>query len=391
MTRQTPYAPDDIPSGTLIDERWLVERTLGRGTTSCVYLVKHRNGGVAAMKVASAEVEDPEAFVRQANLANRTSHPSLVRVFGDGVAVGSRPYLVMDYIDGETLHARLEREKTLPVEEALRITLAIVDVLYAVHGQGVVHRLLHSEDVLLTKDGGVFVIDFDGGRGTDSVTAQAVSLPPTSRSHPSHFPPEVANQQREYTDLRTDVWAVGALLYRMITGTPVHSGRTDEEVLASAMVLPAPRMRAVRADVPSWVSVFLERALSPHRHLRFQNASEMRHALVTQDVTSPPETDLRSRLPGPLEPWKMTEPLVLDNFEPIVLSKSDADLRESDDANSPPPESCEAWLNPSWTPPALSSNPLAPSRRRILPLVALGLAILALFAGGFVYRGRRRR
>ena len=153
--------------GTVVGGRWRIEREIGSGGTATVYAASHfAIGNRVALKILSEEASDNEAcrarFLREGELTNRVNHDGVIKVLDTGVTDDDRPFLVMELLEGETLDAarRKNELERLSIEESIRVSLALADILAAAHDAGLVHRDVKPANVFLTKHGEVKLLDF---------------------------------------------------------------------------------------------------------------------------------------------------------------------------------------------------------------------------------------
>ena len=226
-------APAELQAA--LADRYVIERELGSGGMATVYLardLKHRR--FVALKVLSPALAaslGADRFLREIELAARLQHPHIVTVFDSGDAGGILWY-TMPYVEGETLRARLERERQLPLDVALRIAVEAARALEFAHQHGVLHRDVKPENLLLTTDGSTMVADFGIARpwGEMSKLTQSGVVVGT----PAYMSPEQAAGERAL-DARTDVYALGCVLYEMLAGEMPYSGPNAQAVLAKRL------------------------------------------------------------------------------------------------------------------------------------------------------------
>jgi len=283
-------------------DRYVIERELGRGGMATVYLtrdLKYRR--LVALKVLSpvlAASLGADRFIREIELAARLQHPHIVPVFDSGDAVGILWY-TMPYVEGETLRARLERERQLPLDEAVRIASEAARALEYAHQHGVLHRDVKPENLLLTTDGSTLVADFGIARPSNetgglTVTGLVVGTP-------GYMSPEQAAGERTL-DARSDVYALGCVLYEMLAGEMPYSGPNAQAILAKRLSEPVPRLGATR-DVPAAIEQTVSRALARVPADRFATAAEFLRAL--QGIAMPRHRRVVSRM------WILAAALVL--------------------------------------------------------------------------------
>jgi eukaryotic-like serine/threonine-protein kinase len=249
-----------------------------------VYAATHRNHSRAAIKILhpelTANAEVRARFLREGRAANSIGHPRAVKVLDEDQTEDGNLFLVLELLDGESLEARATRKGgKLSVDEVLSATDQILDVLMAAHDKGIIHRDLKPENVFLTRDGDVKVLDFGVARLRElSATTNATSAG-MSMGTPAFMAPEQASALWQEVDGRSDLWAVGATMFTLLTGRPVHQGRTPNEILARAVTNLAPPTRSVALDVPVPVAKLIDRALAQNKEDRWTSAHEMQEAL----------------------------------------------------------------------------------------------------------------
>jgi TolB-like protein/tRNA A-37 threonylcarbamoyl transferase component Bud32/Tfp pilus assembly protein PilF len=259
--------------------QYRIERVLGEGGMATVYLAedpKHRRRvAVKVMRPELAETLGTERFLREVEIAAQLSHPHILPVFDSGSADGFL-YYVMPFVEGESLPARLAREKQLPVPEALRLAREVAEALAFAHERGIVHRDIKPANILLSA-GHALVADFGiaralaGGGKTLTQTGLAIGTP-------QYMSPEQAMGASD-VDGRVDIYALGCVLYEMIAGEPPFTGPTAQAVIARA-ITEAPRpLDATRHGLALRVSAVVTRALAKSPADRFQTATEMADAL----------------------------------------------------------------------------------------------------------------
>ena len=266
-------------SGVLA-ERYRLEREIGAGGMATVYLAQDlRHDRMVALKVLRPElaaVIGAERFLAEIKLTANLQHPHILPLFDSGAA-DSFLFYVMPFIEGESLRDRLRREKQLPVDEAVRIATEVASALDYAHRHGVVHRDIKPENILL-HDGSALVADFGialaaSKAGGDRMTETGMSL-----GTPHYMSPEQAMGEREIT-ARSDVYALGAVLYEMLTGDPPFTGSTAQAVVAR-VVTESPRpLLPQRHTIPPHVEAAVLAALEKLPADRFATAAQFAEAL----------------------------------------------------------------------------------------------------------------
>ena len=269
-------------------QRYAFERELGRGGMATVYLARDlRHDRPVALKLLHPELAaslGDDRFQREIKLAARLQHPHILTVYDSGESDG-RLWFTMPYVEGESLRARLSRERQLPLEDALRITREAAQALQYAHDHDVVHRDIKPENLLLTRDGNTLVADFGIARALSAGAAESrLTETGLAVGTPAYMSPEQAAGDRG-VDARTDVYSLGAVLYEMLAGEPPYTGATTQAILAKRFTEPAPSLRAVRSSVPENVDQAIRKSLAPVPADRFSTVGQFAQAL--QNVPSP--------------------------------------------------------------------------------------------------------
>jgi serine/threonine protein kinase len=268
--------------GKTLRGKWHLDRLLGVGGMAAVYAGTHRNGKRGAVKLLHPEIalneEARDRFTREGYVANRVEHPGAVSVLDDDTTEDGLVYLVMELLEGESLDAKAQGANG-HLDESLTAWVAshVLDTLAAAHEKGIVHRDIKPDNLFVTTAGAVKVLDFGIARlreaGTDKAT-QTGSVMGT----PAFMAPEQALGEWQRVDPRTDVWAVGATMFAVLAGRPVHQADSQNKVLLSAMTKPAPPLGSVAKVSPALADI-VDRALAFDRDARWPSAAAMRDAL----------------------------------------------------------------------------------------------------------------
>lgn len=215
--------------GQVLDSRYEVLAKVARGGMAAVYRARDlRLSRTVALKVMRSDLTEDDEFIakfdREARSAAVLSHQNIVSIFDQGVAHG-QPYIVMEYVDGETLRRVISREAPLPPEQALTYMEGIASALAAAHDAGVVHRDIKPENVLISHRGQLKVVDFGLARrvGSPQMTATGVLV-----GTASYLPPELVTHSRP--DSRSDVYSAGILLFELLTGSKPHTGENNYQI-----------------------------------------------------------------------------------------------------------------------------------------------------------------
>jgi serine/threonine-protein kinase len=270
-------APALRPGDTLAG-RFLIERDLGSGGMGAVYLARDRTLGdaVAVKVIAGLALLDPAAtdrFRREASAARRISHVNVVRIHDIGEEKGVM-FLSMEYVAGPSLAELLSRHGPLPLAQVHRIAAELCEGLAAAHAQGVIHRDLKPANVLLDAQQRVKIIDFGLARlpNLEGMTATGIIL-----GTPEYMAPEQIRSGQ--VDVRSDVYAAGALLFHCLAGRPPFVGETPIAVSLAQMMDSPPALRSLRPDLPEPWEAFVARALDKDPGRRWDDANRMREAL----------------------------------------------------------------------------------------------------------------
>ncbi|MES2857862.1 MAG: protein kinase [Pseudomonadota bacterium] len=277
------HAQADLPVGTLVAGRFRIEALLGIGGMGVVYRAIDQSLDVpVALKLLRPEVATRadafERFRQELLLARQVSSPHVVRIH-DLAQHEGRWLISMDLVDGESLDGRLDREGRFPVDEALRIARDVAEGLSAAHAKGVVHRDLKPANILLDAQGTAFISDFGVARSlaTPGLTATGAVV-----GTAEYLSPEQARGAT--VDSRSDLYALGLVLYEMLVGKPPFSGATIAESLAQRMLRPPEPVSRQRPDVPPWVTRLVDKLLRPQPSHRFQDARAVVAAIDRREV-----------------------------------------------------------------------------------------------------------
>jgi serine/threonine-protein kinase len=263
-----------------LDGRYRIERELGAGGMATVYLaedIRHRRQ--VAIKVLRADLSatlGTERFLREIETTANLRHPHILPLYDSGDADGQLFY-VMPLVEGESLGDRLEREKQLSVEDALRITREVADALFHAHARGVVHRDVKPDNILL-EGGHAVVADFGIARAVREAGANSLTQTGTSIGTPTYMSPEQAAGEKEI-DGRSDEYSLACVLFEMLAGQPPFTGTTVASLIYQHMASDAPPISVMRATVPAHVSAALSRALAKSPSDRFADVAQFAAAL----------------------------------------------------------------------------------------------------------------
>ena len=266
-------------------ERYRIERELGAGGMAVVYLASdlQRDRDVA-LKVLRSELgtmSAAERFDREVRIAARLVHPNILPVLDSGRVPGSggeggHLWYTMPFVEGESLRDRLNREKQLPVDEAVRLTSEIADALGHAHARGILHRDIKPENILLAV-GHQRVADFGVARAL-SESNERITTTGLAIGTPGYMSPEQSTGEREL-DARSDLYALASVSYEMLAGEAPFTGPSAQAVIARRLSQPPPSIRVIRPGVPDSVDRVLQRALAPVPADRYATTAEFARAL----------------------------------------------------------------------------------------------------------------
>jgi serine/threonine-protein kinase len=275
-----------------LDGKYTIERELGRGGMATVFLARDAGGTPVALKLLNPELASTvgaERFRREIRVAARLQHPNILSVMDSGVAPvpsggGTVDFLwfTMPFVEGRNVWERFEREGAFPHSEVVRIGIAVADALDYAHAQGVVHRDIKPDNILLEGER-VLVADFGVARAVSEV-AEKLTATGMVVGTPTYMSPEQASGDREI-DGRTDVFALGCVLYELLASEPPFHGPTPQATLMRRFTGPPRKLRPV-VDVPEAVEAALFRALARDPKERYATAGEFAAALAEKPAAA---------------------------------------------------------------------------------------------------------
>ncbi|HEU4406933.1 MAG TPA: protein kinase [Polyangiaceae bacterium] len=282
--------------GSTLRGKWVLDRLLGVGGMAAVYAATHKIGRREAIKILHAEIADSrelvERFEQEAHAVNRLKHPGAVEVRDHDVTEDGEPFLVMELLEGESLGARLQREP-VPLGDALRYADELLDVLVAAHAAGIIHRDIKPDNLFLTREGRLKVLDFGIARmreGSPRAARTALGLP---MGTPQYMPPEQVLGSG--VDHRADLYAVGATLFRLVAGRHARQVQPGTPLLMKVLSEPAPPLCSVAPQVSTAVGLVVDRALALRPDDRYPDARTM-------------QADVQALRRGEAPPFASTQP-----------------------------------------------------------------------------------
>ncbi len=260
-------------------ERYAIERELGRGGMATVYLARDlKHSRRVAIKVLHPDLAasvGAQRFLREIEIAAGLAHPHILPLHDSGSA-GALLYFVMPFVEGESLRDRLERDGQLPFGDALQLAREVASALAYAHEHGVIHRDIKPENILLAS-GHALVADFGIARALDAAGSERLTGTGMGIGTPAYMSPEQA--AGDQADARSDVYALGCVLYEMLAGRPPFTGRTAQELITRRFVEPPPHVSAARPTVSVELDAVLVTAMATKPEDRFPSVAAFAHAL----------------------------------------------------------------------------------------------------------------
>ena len=267
-----------------LGDRYAVESEIGRGGMATVFLAEDlKHGRKVALKVLHPELTaslGTDRFLREIETVAKLEHPHILALIDSGEADGL-PYFVMPFVEGESLRERLEREGQLPIDQALSIAVEVADGLDYAHRQGVVHRDIKPGNILLAEKH-ARIADFGVARALGVASAGEATVTGLAVGTPKYMSPEQASAGE--VDGRSDIYALGCVLWEMLAGEPPFDGPTPQSVLARKAQEEAPDLRVRRKSVPADVEAVIGKAMAPAPADRFSTAEDFAAALNAPEL-----------------------------------------------------------------------------------------------------------
>ena len=271
--------------GSVLRGKYRLDGILGVGGMAVVYAATHRNRKRFALKVLHAEFSvQPDfraRFVREGYVANSVGDDGAVAVLDDDIDEAGTPFLVMDLLQGADLEQlRMQRNGTLPLEVALAAAHRVLRVLDAAHQKGIVHRDVKPANCFVVQSGEVKVLDFGIARLREDTSNIKTTRPGGVLGTPAFMAPEQASARSRDIDPRTDLWALGASLFTLLSGQFVHESENGTQTLIAAATTPARSLASAAPEMPVAVIELVDKALSFDPAARWDSARAMSEALL---------------------------------------------------------------------------------------------------------------
>jgi serine/threonine-protein kinase len=403
--------------GTALNGKYRLDAVLGIGGMGVVYRGQHRNGNRVAVKTLHTHLairsDVRTRFLKEGYTANAVEHEGVVRVLDDDVTADGLAFLVMDLLQGETLDGRWERSgRRLPPAAVLDASYQLLDVLASAHEKGIIHRDLKPENLFMTKGDVVKVLDFGIARVQHDVNMHMKTKTGTLLGTPAFMPPEQALGRVSEIDGRTDLWAVGATMFTLLSGAYVHPADNMEMLRIMAAMQPARKLAAVAPNIPAEIASLVDRALAFDMSARFSSAREMQAAVVSahKAVFGMPPASARDAKDVPVSLAATDAGPAPAQLEPVLRPDLISDTTESPAHGGPERTRAMASrpLPPGKVADAVSAVPsvkkvsttagvsraeepevsrTAPARR-VLAFTLLGASLFLIVGGGLLARSR---
>jgi serine/threonine-protein kinase len=270
--------------GAMVKDKYRVDAWIGIGGMATIYAATHRNGRRVALKILHPELTERDdlrqRFRRECQAANAVNHPGAVAIIDDDIDDDGSAFLVMELLEGKSVEALWQEQgKRLPATLVLAIAREVCEVLSAAHRAGIVHRDIKPENIFLTNDAEVKLLDFGLAHLKDATGQRGDTRTGMVFGTPAFMPPEQASGRTSEIDERTDLWALGASMFTLISGHPVHEGESNEHVTRNASLIPARPFAEVLPDAHPVLADFIDRSLVWEKDRRWANANAMRDAI----------------------------------------------------------------------------------------------------------------
>lgn len=374
-----------IDVGSVIAGTYTIEALIGRGGMGAVFLASHARlpGKKVAIKVLHAELGGDEIlarFRREAQIASMLSHPNIVHIEDYNVTAGGMPYLVLEYLQGESLAQRLKRGP-LAIEQAFSVIRQVGSALAAAHAKGIVHRDLKPQNIFLVPseiDGRTIeiakVLDFGISKMRDSQTVKTQDT--ALLGTPQYMAPEQATGQHANIDERTDIFALGAIVYEMLCGAPAFSGASIPEVVFKVVYEQPIALTTQAPNIPAAIAAAVSKAMAKPSNERFSSVGAFVEAL-TGTPLPPPRAG--HSIPPPIDEGGATGPRTPNNAREAFAATVGSVPPTAEAKPIPPTPATVPAIRgsaPTVDSQEIPTNVPPPVRSR-LPMVLLAVALVA--------------
>lgn len=294
--------------GATLRGKWVLEELLGVGGMASVYAARHKIGRRDAIKILHSKVASSEQlrarFEQEAHAVNAFKHPGVVEIRDVDTTEDGAPFLVMELLEGESLAQRVDRQRSMQPREIFEIGAHVLDVLAAAHARGIIHRDIKPDNVFLSKDGRVKVLDFGIARVRAADRKALTTKAGVTIGTMAYMAPEQA--RGEEIDGRADVYAVGATMFRAMAGRFVHDADSQAALVMRVIAFGAPRLATVMPGVAPSMAAVVDRSLAFNAADRYPDAVTML-------------ADIRAVLDGKEPPYASTAPPLPERTNGVSL------------------------------------------------------------------------
>jgi serine/threonine-protein kinase len=416
--------------GTTLCGKYRIDRVLGVGGMAVVYVATHRMQKQFALKMLHPELsmrgDIRQRFLREGIAANTVGHAGAVSVIDNDTSEDGAAFLVMELLDGAEVEALWEGfGRRMPVPYVLAVAYQLLDVLAAAHARSIIHRDIKPQNLFVTYEGRLKVLDFGIARVRDAAASSGANVTDTGMmlGTPAFMAPEQALAKSSDIDDRTDLWAVGATMFTLLCGEYVHEGDNGAQIAIKAATTPARSLASVWSEVPRPLAELVDRALAFEKEDRWKGAAEMRDAVGatqsavfgrimgrealltmwrdiedglarTQENTAeePLRKSLAGRLGTKVSPTRTAPiPAPASDEEPTLSMAARVGRRpETRPSEAIPPARLLLVGGTTAQPVSSGSQPQPPAagkRGRVAGAVAIACAFAGLLIGGLAVRG----
>jgi serine/threonine-protein kinase len=287
-----PPLKTEMEIGQVLDNRFQVTGVISRSGMASIFKAKDlQSGQDVALKIPFMQFESDPAFYsrfqREERIGRELDHPCILRILPVEEEKKSRPYIVMEYLEGQTLRQVMQSVGRLPLPHALDIASRVCDALEYLHARDIVHRDLKPENLMLCHDGGIRLMDFGIAKaaGLRRLTFTGFS---TAFGTPDYMAPEQVKGKRG--DARTDLYSLGAMLYEMLTGQPPFEGNSPYAIMNARLVSDPVAPRKLNPDITPEIEEIILHALEQQPYNRYPSATAMK-----ADLLAPEKVEITGR------------------------------------------------------------------------------------------------
>jgi serine/threonine protein kinase len=266
---------NDIPKGQIIEERYEVQKKIGRGGMGSVYEVQDlRENRILALKILhqmAMEDDSEHRFMREFEMLAKIKHPAVLKVYGWG-RYQDQLYFVSEFISGRDLKNEIKNRGPWPAEDAAKLAAVVADALAVAHSMSIIHRDIKPHNIMIANDGSVRLLDFgvarETGAGMETLTKTGMIV-----GTPEYMSPEQFGTHR--VDERSDLYSLGVVLFELLTGQIPFGGETPVAIAMKVIQQPAVAPQTVRKDIPLWIDRIVVKCMEKDPRDRYVNAAQL--------------------------------------------------------------------------------------------------------------------